>query len=451
MDFHSVVVIGAGLSGLTTAYRLAQKGIDVHVYEARQRIGGRIFTVNMNNTQVELGGQNILDGGKAENIQKLISELELKTTQGKIKSKFHYYDGSKLVDINDTLKKSNIIVSEESLLQTLEKLAATSQNMDQILCSLFKGYTELYKVHSLRLMGYEGLSPEKLSPIYVKTLAHMLLNFNTLQKDGHKYIQYIVIQGGTALLAEKLKEKIGNKIRLNHALKSLTKSKSTKNSYTLTYGNGKMIEAKRVVLAIPCSVYKNIHFDLDDAFHSRLQHINDIAYGEHSKLLVPIHNSDKLNGVYINDKFATFSVATPNIATLFYLNNNVSFTPQTIQQIFKRDQSYLELIYQQKIPPHFEARYANHEQFSSYQGPVGYNWFHDPYSQGTYSCIAAGQEECLGSTIIYKGESVKKLFSPIEDRIFFAGEHTSTLMDGMGTMEAAVEAGERTARIMSTD
>ncbi|MCI0616191.1 FAD-dependent oxidoreductase, partial [bacterium] len=43
----AVVVIGAGLAGLTTAYRLQQKGIAVHVYEARNRVGGRIFTVRL--------------------------------------------------------------------------------------------------------------------------------------------------------------------------------------------------------------------------------------------------------------------------------------------------------------------------------------------------------------------------------------------------------------------
>ena len=61
-----IVVIGAGLSGLTTAYRLHEKGLDVELYEARHRVGGRVFTVNVMGHVAELGGQNILDGGDSK-------------------------------------------------------------------------------------------------------------------------------------------------------------------------------------------------------------------------------------------------------------------------------------------------------------------------------------------------------------------------------------------------
>ena len=39
-----VVVVGAGLAGVTAAYRLAQNGVRVRLYEARDRIGGRCWT-----------------------------------------------------------------------------------------------------------------------------------------------------------------------------------------------------------------------------------------------------------------------------------------------------------------------------------------------------------------------------------------------------------------------
>ena len=77
-----VVVIGAGLSGLTAAYRLQQKGVDVEIYEARSRVGGRVQSIWMDNPDgstsiAELGAQNINDGGEAMHVRGLAAELAL--------------------------------------------------------------------------------------------------------------------------------------------------------------------------------------------------------------------------------------------------------------------------------------------------------------------------------------------------------------------------------------
>jgi len=51
-----VIIIGAGLSGLLTGYRLKKEGIPFKILEARNRVGGRINTVNgINNTPIEMG------------------------------------------------------------------------------------------------------------------------------------------------------------------------------------------------------------------------------------------------------------------------------------------------------------------------------------------------------------------------------------------------------------
>jgi monoamine oxidase len=51
----NIIILGAGLSGLLTAYRLQSKGFDIEIIEARDRVGGRIHTVYSDAGQVEMG------------------------------------------------------------------------------------------------------------------------------------------------------------------------------------------------------------------------------------------------------------------------------------------------------------------------------------------------------------------------------------------------------------
>ncbi len=71
----TVAVIGAGLAGLTAAYRLQQRGFDVTVFEERDRVGGRVWTVRKGDFIMDLGAAFYL-GTYRESID-LIHEVGL--------------------------------------------------------------------------------------------------------------------------------------------------------------------------------------------------------------------------------------------------------------------------------------------------------------------------------------------------------------------------------------
>ena len=74
-----VLVIGAGMAGLTAARKLAEAHRHVMVLEARNRVGGRIFTLRERNEVLELGAEFI--HGRPPELWRLIQEADLETYQ----------------------------------------------------------------------------------------------------------------------------------------------------------------------------------------------------------------------------------------------------------------------------------------------------------------------------------------------------------------------------------
>jgi monoamine oxidase len=78
----SVIVAGAGLAGLSAAYDLMSMGADVTILDARERVGGRVWTIHegFTNRQHAEGGGDLIDAEQHE-IRQLSASLGLKLTR----------------------------------------------------------------------------------------------------------------------------------------------------------------------------------------------------------------------------------------------------------------------------------------------------------------------------------------------------------------------------------
>ncbi len=120
----TVVVIGAGLAGLSAARALRTKGVNVVVVEARDRVGGRTLNLPIAEGKVvEVGGQWV--GPGQERILSLIDELGLETfdTYGAGKNLFEH--GARLSSYQGAIPKVNpVALADVQLAMTrLERMA----------------------------------------------------------------------------------------------------------------------------------------------------------------------------------------------------------------------------------------------------------------------------------------------------------------------------------------
>lgn len=446
-----VVVIGAGLAGLTTAYRLQEKGMDVDLYEARNRVGGRVFTVHIGGKPGELGGQNFSDGGDALNLCRLIDELELELVGSQSTFNHSYYfDGQDdFTPIMLLLKNKRF--DPEALRIQIHNLIDHSRNMKEMLSAIVEEKDPLYAIMAVRLAAYEGAPIEQLSTFYADSLFHMLLGGICLAHPGNEenVVNRVNVKGGNGLLPEKIASKLGTRLHLNMPLVQVARELSSlQDQFVLHFKNGQTVKADILVLAIPCSVYENIVFAENVIPLDRLKAIQSVQYGTNAKLLIPFSNTSTKRIGLVNDQTINVLNTDQSILTAYYTGESSRFSSETILQSYAQIRPMIEKGFGDACPALTLPTFAEDRAFAAYDGPVGYSWPNDPYAKGSYSYISPGQEFLFTDISEEKGELFKTLFAPIGETLYFAGEHASILMDVPGTMEAACESGERAAHMI---
>ena len=71
---NKIGIIGGGISGLTAAFLLKNKGFDVSLFEKSARVGGNIQTVNIDGFKIEYAPNSLL---KSPRLVDLIKDLNL--------------------------------------------------------------------------------------------------------------------------------------------------------------------------------------------------------------------------------------------------------------------------------------------------------------------------------------------------------------------------------------
>ncbi len=138
----SVIVIGAGVSGLAAAKTLVDSGCKVTVLEARDRMGGRILTDRSWGTPIDLGA-SWLHGIDSNPVAEIIKKLKLPTVTTEYEEAAIYEDGRRWAD-GDQERATTLF---ESIFESLDEKGSKWENREGL--TLRQGLDRILKETTL--------------------------------------------------------------------------------------------------------------------------------------------------------------------------------------------------------------------------------------------------------------------------------------------------------------
>ncbi|MEO7794615.1 MAG: NAD(P)/FAD-dependent oxidoreductase, partial [Thermoanaerobaculia bacterium] len=449
-----VAIVGGGIAGLTCAYRLAQAGVATRIFEAQDRIGGRMWSLTgaFPEGQVcELGGE-LIDSNH-EKIRALAGELHLELDDlslyepGLIKDLWHF-DGRQYSDAEvveaftpvaeridaawETVTGETVSYRETNGGEAIDN-QSIAEWLDGAECSGW--FRKLLDVAYTTEYGLE---------IGDQSAWNLLMMIDTEPEPfkvfGESDERYHV-RGGNDLIPRRLAEKLPGRIETGARLEAVAAKSS--GDFLLTFRRGGAtfeVAAERVVLALPFTLLRDVRLDLSLPAVKR-KAIDELKYGTNAKLMVGF--SDRLwrsprggeQGVS-RGPGSNGSVLTDLPFQLTWEATRMQPGKAGILTCFTGGQRGIDL--GQGTPAAQSERFA-HELERIFPGAaerrLGEARFHWPsfeFTKGSYASYGVGQWTTICGA---EGERVGKLH--------FADEHTS--VDFQGFMEGGCESGERVA------
>ena len=429
-----MLVAGAGLAGLTAAYDLAAMGADVTIIDARDRVGGRVWTIHegfADRQHAEAGGDMIEAEQKA--IRELASSLDLKLTRI-LRSGFGYARADALG--HPRLIKRASGRGWDRMSSVLEPWTTpyklTEQRWDSPIAvdiarrSVAQWLDESRADEELRatatgLRGFFLADPEELS------LIALVDQFSNSDQPGPSEMYRIV--GGNGRLPAALAAKLGARLRLGSELVAVSVRGQHVHATIKHQRMAAAMTADYLVLALPASLLRRV--PIVPALPA-MQHqaIASLGYGRATKTLLQFDRRFwRAAG-----KPRAFGSALP-FGALWEGNEEQTGKP-----------GILSLLAGGGASAATQAVVASDgiEKFASSLSWLGNNvpsrllgsrqvvWESDPLSRGGYAFFGPGFNPAL-----------RDWLARPHSRLFFAGEHTSVRWQGY--MNGAVESGHRAA------
>jgi len=436
----TVTIIGAGLAGLSAAYDLHRAGWKVTVLEARNRVGGRVYSVRkFSNGLVAEGGGEFVEESHTHMIA-LANQFGLKLApatnwRGDVKD-WAAFDGKAGRMSDASVWGMNLVEEVEREWGFLAELSQyvsdpyqpqTAREAERLDSQSALGWIESLDVHPFakkyfiqHIRSEYTCEPERLSLLDLARNAKMYYSTDERPPSSR-------VLGGNDLIARALADVLPD-IRLNAVVKSI---RLTSDGVAVTYQQADShltLESDFAILAVPLSTGRLIDFNSSlPAAHQKM--VNEVSYGAVTKVLIEYRkrfwNERGWNGRLTTDS----PIVITWHATSHFEHERGILTAYTggepgVKLSALSDEERIDVAVSE-IEKHFPGSADLIENVATVA------WLNEPYTRASYMALAPG--EVL--------QHWQTLFTPA-GRLFFAGEHATAIQ---GFMEGAVESGQRAA------
>lgn len=411
----TIIVVGAGASGIATARELHDAGHTVTILEARDRIGGRIWTdTRMANIPLDLGASWI-HGIENNPVWGLVQEYTIPTQPTNYDDTFAYHvDGDVVSEDDLTLWDSlleDLLTRADAILEEAEDDMSLREVVNLALADMDIDDDDRHALESILMTGIENEYANSLD----RLSAYYWDEADEFEGDD------VLFPRGYIEVFQNLAE--GLDIRLNQIV---TEIKYTPEGVTLITATERYF-ADKVVLTVPLGVFKRGTIAFSPPLpQAKLDAIERLDMGALNKVYL------LFSEVFWSEDTQFFTVADDRARFVDWVN----FYPITGKPILMafysgREQARLEGMSEADIIAEALDVLSNifegvHDLF--FEG-IATRWGQDPFAYGSYSSYAVGSSP----------DDRQALSEPLAGVLYFAGEATRT--DHPATVHGAVMSG----------
>jgi monoamine oxidase len=392
-----VAVAGAGLAGLTAAHELQRAGAEVIVLEARDRVGGRVWSRRLDNgAVVEMGAEFLLAGNTA--IRALAAELGL----GLWDKGMRYGSREPRGGIGTTVEEMEAAAGElEAALETASPDLSARRFLDGL--DIPAGAREAL------IARVEISSANSAGDVAARDLTG-IAHVDREPAPG--------IAGGNQGLALAVAKELGEAVRLRSPVEHVQHSPHG----VRVVAAGAELDADACVIAVPASVLERIAFDPPLPAHLAAA-LATVRYGHAAKLFVPLRRAAPPSAVMsVPDRYWSWT-ATGEGGEVQPVVSAFAGSAEALERLEVRSgpERWLDLL--ARLRPELDL---------DRKGAVLSTWAEDPWARAAYSTSPP--------------RDLADVFAGPAGPLAFAGEHLGGEFAAL--MEGAIRSGRHAARTL---